>query len=68
MYGGTKSCSLLPKYATDYVAHKEPVRQLFLDGFESHFFYLKKVLSLPLPFYLGSYKFSKVKSAPEFVK
>ena len=26
MYGGTKAPSLLPKYATDYVVHKEVVR------------------------------------------
>ena len=32
MYGGTKAPSLLPKYVTDYVVHKEAVRQLFLDG------------------------------------
>ena len=36
MYGGTKAPSLLPKYATDYVVHKEVVRQLFLDGFGSY--------------------------------
>ena len=68
MYQGTKAPSLLPKYATDYVVHKEAVRQLFLDGFESYLFYMKKVVFPPMPFYVGSYKFSKVKSAPEFVK
>ena len=26
MYGGTKAPSLLPKYATDYIVHKEAVR------------------------------------------
>ena len=68
MYGGTKAPSLLPKYTTYYVAHKEAVRQLFLDGFESYLFDMKKVVSLPMPFYVGSYKFSKVKSTPDFVK
>ena len=32
MYGGSRASSLLPKFATDYVVHKEPVRQLFIDG------------------------------------
>ena len=63
-----KSLSLLPKYATDYIVHKEVVRQLFLNGFGSHLFNLKKVVFPPLPFYVGSYKFTKVKSTPEFVK
>ena len=31
-------------------------------------FDLKKDVFQPLPFYVGSYKFTKVKSAPEFVK
>ena len=31
-------------------------------------FYLKKDVFPPLPFYVGRYKFSKVKSAPEFMK
>ena len=68
MYGGTKAPSLLPRYATDYIVHKEAVRQLFFDGFGSHLFDLKKVVFPPLPFYVGSYKFTKVKSAPKFVK
>ena len=41
MYGGTKAPLLLPRYATDYVVHKEAIRQLFLDGFGSHLFDLK---------------------------
>ena len=68
MYGGTKAPSLLPKYATHYLVHKEAGIHLFLDGFGSHLFDLKKVVFPPLPFYVGSYKFAKVKSAPEFVK
>ena len=68
MYGGMKAPLLLPKYATDYISHKEVVRQIFLNGFRSHLFYLKKVFYPPLPFYVGSYKFTKVKNAPKFVK
>ena len=68
MYGGTKAPTLLPKYATDYIVHKEAVRHLFLDGYESHLFDLKKDVFPPLPFYIGSYKFSRVNSAPEFIK
>ena len=29
MYRGTRAPSLLPKYATDYIVHKEAVRQRF---------------------------------------
>ena len=68
MYKGTKALSLLPKYATDYIVHKEAVIQLFLDAFESFLFDMKKAVFLPMPFYVGSYKFSKVKSALDFVK
>ena len=68
MYGGSKVPSLFPIYATDYIVHKEAIRQLFLDGYGSHLFDLKKVVFPPLLFYVGSYKFSRVKSAPEFVK
>ena len=68
MYGGTKAPSLLPKYTTYYIVLKEAIRKLFLDGFGSHLFDLKKVAFPPLPLYVGSYKFSKVKSASDFVK
>ena len=68
MYGGIKAPSLMPKYAIDYIVLKEAVTQLFLDGFGSHLFDLKKVVFTPLPFYVGSYKFSKVKSSLEFFK
>ena len=68
MFGGTKAPSLLPKYATYYIVHKKVVRQIFLDGFGSHLFDLKKNVFPPLPFYVGSYKFTKVKSAPAFVE
>ena len=68
MYGGTKSPLLLPKYATDYIVHKEAARQVFMDGFGNYLFDLKKVVFPSVPFYVGIYKFSKVKGAPEFIK
>ena len=54
MYGGMKVPSFLPKYTTDYIAHKEAVKQFFLNGFGIHLFNLKKVVFPPLPFYVGS--------------
>ena len=42
MYGGSRAPSLLPKYATDYVLHKEAVRQVYLDGVGSFLFEHKK--------------------------
>ena len=68
MYEGTMTPPLMPKYPTDYIVIKEVVRHIFLDGFGSHLFDLKKVLFPPLPFYVGNYKFSKVESSPELVK
>ena len=68
MYGGTKAPLLLPKYATDYIVLKEVVRQVFLDGFGNHLFDIKKYVFPHVPFYIGSYKFNGVKSAPDFVK
>ena len=64
MFGGSRAPSLLPKHATDYVIHKEIVRQLYIDGVGNFLFDQKKVVYSPVPFYIGSYKFSKVKSAP----
>ena len=55
-------------YVTDYIAHKEVVRQVFLDGFGNYLFNIKKVMFPPVPFYVGSYKFNKVKNALDFVK
>ena len=68
MYGGTRASSLLPRYAIDYIVHKEAVRQLFLDGFESFILDMKKAVYPPMPFCIGSYKFLKVKIAPCFIK
>ena len=64
MYRGAKAPSFLPRYATDYIVHKEAVNQMFLDGFGSHLFDLKKVVFPQIHFYVGSYKFSKVKRTP----
>ena len=68
MYGGSRDPSLPRRYATDYVIHKEVVRQLYIDGFGKFLFDMKKVVYPPLPFFTGSYKFTKVKSAPDFVR
>ena len=38
MFGGSISPSLLLKYATDYVVHKEVVRQLYIDGIGNFLF------------------------------
>ena len=42
MYGCSRAPSLLPKYATNYVVHKEAVRQDYLDGIGSFLFEQKK--------------------------
>ena len=68
MYGCSRAPSLLPKYSTDYVVHKEAVRQVFLDGIGIFLFEHKKAAYPPLPFRLGSYKFTRVKKADEFVE
>ena len=61
IYEETKSPSLLPKYAIDLIVHKEAVRHLFLDGFRSFRFDMKKEIFPPMPFIVGSYKFPKLK-------
>ena len=63
MYGGSRAPSILSRYAIDYVIHKEVVRQLYIDGLSNFLFDMKKVIYPPLPFCIGSYKFTKVKSA-----
>ena len=68
MFGGSRAPSLLPKYATDYIIHKEAVRKVFLDGIGSFLFEHKKTAYPPLPFKLGSYRFTRVKQADEFVE
>ena len=68
MYGGSRAPSLLPKYATDYVLHKEAVRQLYIDGVGNFLFEHKKAVYPAVPFFIGSYKFSRVKQATDFVK
>ena len=61
MYGGSRDPSLLPKYATDYVLHKEVVRQLYIDGVGNFLFEHKKATYPAVSFILGSYKFLRVK-------
>ena len=68
MFGGSRAPSLLPKYTTDYIIHKEAVRQVFLDGIGSFLFEHKKTTYPPFPFKLGSYRFTRVKKADEFVE
>ena len=68
MYGCSRAPSVLPKYATDYVVHKEVVRKVFLDGIGSFLFEHKKANYPPLPFKLGSYNFTRVKKDDEFLK
>ena len=68
IFCGSRAPSLLPKYAIDYVIHKEVVRQLYIDGVGNFLFEQNKSMYPPVPFYIGSYKFSKVKSAVEFVE
>ena len=58
----------MPKYATDYVIHKEVVRQLYINGVGNFLFEQRKDVYPPVPFYIGSYKFSREKSAVKFVK
>ena len=41
---------------------------MYIDGFEKFLFDSKKVIYPPLTFCIGSYRFSKVKCAPDFVK
>ena len=68
MYGGSRAPSLLPKYAADYVLHNEAVRQLYIDGVGNFLFEHKKAVYPAVPLFIGSYKFSRVKQATEFVK
>ena len=68
MFKGSRAPSLLPKYATDYIVHKEAVRQVFLNGIGIFLFEHKKTDYPPFPFKLGSYKFTRVKKADEFME
>ena len=68
MYGGSRTPSILMKYATDYVRNKEVVRKLYIDGIGNFLFEQKKEIYPVVPFFVGSYKFSRVKNAVEFVK
>ena len=50
MFGGSRDPSLLPRYATDYVIHKEFVRQLYIDRVGNFLFEQKKVVYPAVPF------------------
>ena len=67
IYGCSRAPSLLPKYAIDYVVHKEAVRQVYLDGVGSFLFEHKNSTYPTIPFWLGNYKFENIKRAAEFV-
>ena len=68
MYGFYRAPSLLPKYATSYVVHKEAVRQVYTDGVGIFLFEHKKATYPVIPLWLGSYKFTKAKQTVEFMK
>ena len=53
MYGCSRAPALLPKYATDFVVHKEAVWQVFLDGIGIFFSEHKKETYPPIPFQTG---------------
>ena len=54
MYDGSRAPFLLPRYDTDYVIHKEVVRQLYIDGVGNFLFEQKKVVYPVVPFFIGS--------------
>ena len=68
MYGCSRAPSLLPRYATDYVVHKEAMRQVFINGIGSYLHDHKKASFPLLPFCIGAYKFSRIKRVEDFVK
>ena len=41
---------------------------MYIDGLMNFLFDMKKLIYPPLPFCIGSYQFTKVKSAPDFVR
>ena len=53
MYGGSRAPFLLPRYATNYVLHKD-VRQLYIDGVGNFLFEQKKAVYPVVPFFVGS--------------
>ena len=61
MYGFSRAPSLLPRYASDYVVHKEAVRQVYLDGVGSFLFEHKNTSYPAIPFWIGNYKFAIIK-------
>ena len=68
MYGCSRALSLFPRYAMNFVAHKEAMRQVFINGIGNYLHDHKKASFPPFPFYIGAYKFSRVKGDEYFVK
>ena len=44
MFGGTRAPSRFPKVTTNYVFHREVVRQLYIDGVGNFLFEQKKAI------------------------
>ena len=61
IHGFSREPSLLPWYATNYVVHKEAIRQVYLDGVKIFLFEHKKVAYPAIPFWIGNYKFTNIK-------
>ena len=68
MYGCSWAPSLLPRNETDFVANKEVVRKVFINGIDSYLHDMKKTTFPLFPFYIREYKVSKVKGAGYFVR
>ena len=62
----------IPRYYQDkpqiISSIKKVVRQLYIDGFGNFLFDMNKFVYPPPPFCIDIYKFTKVKSAPNFVR
>ena len=50
MHGASRAPSLLPKYTTDYVLHKEAIRKVYIDGVGIFLFEHKKESYPAIPF------------------
>jgi hypothetical protein len=68
MFGGSKAPSMMPHYATDFVVHKEAVRQVYVNGVGHFLAEKKKLIYPPMPFVIGAYKLAKAKEAEAFVE
>ena len=68
MHGCSQVPSLLPRYATNFVVHKEAVRKVFINGIGNYLHDHKKASFPLLPFCIGAYKLSRVKGVEDFMK